>query len=450
MALVEERAGADPGDPPVIARYLYTPYGEAAVAAEDIAYDSIAAASATLDGRFPGAQNCLFQGLWTDPVTGIAYARNRWYDARNASWLSEDSFGAVDSSNLYAFVGWGPNSFVDPLGEQSVRDALDWERDREQGRFFVGGMKELGYDIWNLATFGFLSKHDEAYEEFERTGDRQAYVKQTAVEVGRAGVQIGLTAVSGGAGAAAAKTVVGGVARGMAAGAASGVASTAAMDVYDRSTGGEGYSAEEYLTAAGAGALFGGAGGTAGVLAKRAPKAKPSRVSPVSAARNSSSSLVNRGVGSGGPIGWAADKFRGFKLKRVHAAAVSDVDAAIKAGDTEALLRLSGGRRGWVRSIVRGNGQAAANRGNIIDVSTKARAKGAFGIKGLEATPVGRAGPDFWNPRTLRAWDMTTEKMWGGHVNRYILGGRPFVRPSINPLTGQPVTMWRHLSPLLH
>jgi RHS repeat-associated protein len=150
------------------------PYGEAAVAAEDIAYDSIAAASATLDGRFPGGQNCLFQGLWTDPVTGIAYARNRWYDARNASWLSEDSFGAVDSSNLYAFVGWGPNSFVDPLGEQSVRDALDWERDREQGRFFVGGMKELGYDIWNLATFGFLSKHDEAYEEFERTGDRQA------------------------------------------------------------------------------------------------------------------------------------------------------------------------------------------------------------------------------------------------------------------------------------
>ncbi len=57
-----------------------------------------------------------FQGLWTDPVTGIAYARNRWYDARNASWLSEDPKGAVDSSNLYAFEGRGPHAGRDPLG----------------------------------------------------------------------------------------------------------------------------------------------------------------------------------------------------------------------------------------------------------------------------------------------------------------------------------------------
>jgi hypothetical protein len=57
----------------------------------------------------------------------------------------------------------------------------------------------------------------------------------------------------------------------MASGAATGVATTAVMDVYDRSTGGEGYSAEEYLIAAGAGALFGGAGGAARV-GKRGPK----------------------------------------------------------------------------------------------------------------------------------------------------------------------------------
>ena len=57
-----------------------------------------------------------FQGLWTDPVTGISYARNRWYDARTASWLSEDPMGAVDSPNLYAFVGWGPHVNTDPMG----------------------------------------------------------------------------------------------------------------------------------------------------------------------------------------------------------------------------------------------------------------------------------------------------------------------------------------------
>ncbi len=61
-----------------------------------------------------------FQGLWTDPVTGIAYARNRWYDARTASWLSEDPKGAVDSPNLYAFVGWGPHVATDPMGMRAL------------------------------------------------------------------------------------------------------------------------------------------------------------------------------------------------------------------------------------------------------------------------------------------------------------------------------------------
>jgi RHS repeat-associated protein len=58
----------------------------------------------------------LCYGAWTDPVTGLAYHRARWYDARTASWLSEDPLLDVDSTNLYAFVGWGPQSATDPLG----------------------------------------------------------------------------------------------------------------------------------------------------------------------------------------------------------------------------------------------------------------------------------------------------------------------------------------------
>ena len=61
-----------------------------------------------------------FQGLWHDPTTGLAYARNRWYDARTASWLSEDPLGPVDSPNLYAFVGWGPHMGTDPMGAQAA------------------------------------------------------------------------------------------------------------------------------------------------------------------------------------------------------------------------------------------------------------------------------------------------------------------------------------------
>jgi RHS repeat-associated protein len=79
-------------------------------------FDSARASADTVDGRFPGGQNILFQGAWTDPVTGFAYHRNRWYDPRNATWLSEDPLHDIDSPNLYAFVGWQPHAAVDPLG----------------------------------------------------------------------------------------------------------------------------------------------------------------------------------------------------------------------------------------------------------------------------------------------------------------------------------------------
>ena len=97
-----------------------------AAAPPDLAvnYDSVAAASSHLGGRFPGGQTMLFQGLWADPTTGLAYARNRWYDPHNAAWMSGDPVGPVDSSNLYAFVGWGPQMGADPMGLWWGRE--DW------------------------------------------------------------------------------------------------------------------------------------------------------------------------------------------------------------------------------------------------------------------------------------------------------------------------------------
>jgi RHS repeat-associated protein len=80
-------------------------------------FDSAAAAASTLSGAFPGGQPSLFQGLWTDPVTGLSYARRRWYDAATASWLSTDPAGSADSENLYAFVRLQPHRFTDPEGE---------------------------------------------------------------------------------------------------------------------------------------------------------------------------------------------------------------------------------------------------------------------------------------------------------------------------------------------
>ena len=87
-----------------------------------LVYDSAVASADSLGGpthAFRGGQNFLFQGLWTDPVTGLAYARNRWYDARTASWLTEDPAGPVDSPNLYAGFGLVPHMASDPMGLES-------------------------------------------------------------------------------------------------------------------------------------------------------------------------------------------------------------------------------------------------------------------------------------------------------------------------------------------
>ena len=86
-----------------------------------------------------------FQGLWTDPVTGIAYARNRWYDARTASWLSEDPLGAVDSPNLYSFVAWAPQSARDPR----VAVICDWTGNSTCLDVLSGAGDMIGESLWN-------------------------------------------------------------------------------------------------------------------------------------------------------------------------------------------------------------------------------------------------------------------------------------------------------------
>ena len=79
-----------------------------------LAYDK--GASDTFAGAFPGGQTFGFQGAWTDPATGLAYHRARWYDPRNATWLSEDPLEDADSPNLYQAFLNNPARYSDPLG----------------------------------------------------------------------------------------------------------------------------------------------------------------------------------------------------------------------------------------------------------------------------------------------------------------------------------------------
>jgi RHS repeat-associated protein len=71
--------------------------------------------------------------------TRFAYARARWYDPRNASWLSGDPLGDVDSPNLYAYVGWQPHMRIDPLGTDDAEPPVtSLEELNARNRFRVG------------------------------------------------------------------------------------------------------------------------------------------------------------------------------------------------------------------------------------------------------------------------------------------------------------------------
>jgi RHS repeat-associated protein len=74
------------------------------------------AAGTTLD-----AASARFQALpFYEPMTGLIYARNRWYDPKTGSWLTPDPLGYQDSANLYAFAGGDPVNGRDPSGRAAA------------------------------------------------------------------------------------------------------------------------------------------------------------------------------------------------------------------------------------------------------------------------------------------------------------------------------------------
>ena len=86
----------------------------------------------------------------------VAYARARWYDARTASWLSEDPEQTLDSPNLYAYVAWQPQMARDPSGcsawtnYRSAKEAIGsvFANARVQGTMQVlQGAMEIGVGV---------------------------------------------------------------------------------------------------------------------------------------------------------------------------------------------------------------------------------------------------------------------------------------------------------------
>ena len=66
-----------------------------------------------------------------EPMTGLIYMRDRWYDSRTGSFLSPDPEGYADSANLYSYCHGDPVNCTDPTGRMDGGDVRADFREKE-------------------------------------------------------------------------------------------------------------------------------------------------------------------------------------------------------------------------------------------------------------------------------------------------------------------------------
>ena len=73
-----------------------------------------------------------YTGSYRDPLTGLTWDRNRWYDPTTGTWISEDpiEFGAGDS-NFLRYCNNSPANWIDPTGLEVRKQWPDQESKRQ-------------------------------------------------------------------------------------------------------------------------------------------------------------------------------------------------------------------------------------------------------------------------------------------------------------------------------
>jgi RHS repeat-associated protein len=94
--------GLTDGNGALAATYRYAPYGKIESSSESNYEVSL--------------QPLRYMARELDPVTGLYYVRNRWYDPVLARFISEDPIGLAGGLNTYEYVGGDPISRRDPTG----------------------------------------------------------------------------------------------------------------------------------------------------------------------------------------------------------------------------------------------------------------------------------------------------------------------------------------------
>ena len=149
--------------------------------------------------------------------------------------------GAVDSVNLYAFVGWGPHGATDPMGLESLGEMVHgytedaWAPDAPWWKRALAITAETAYATAEMASVGAISRIDKSQEAMER-GDIDAweYTAQVSGTVGRSAAVMAAGGLAGQGTARLAQVAgVGIKTTSTLAGAAGSLASKGAEDVVD-------------------------------------------------------------------------------------------------------------------------------------------------------------------------------------------------------------------------
>jgi RHS repeat-associated protein len=128
------------------------------------------------NGAIPAAQSALgwahmFTARPWDSNIRQYYFRHRWYDPHQCRWVSLDPLGYSGGIEQYAYCGWNPICFVDPLGLEGYSEALR-------------GMNEALTDMGESLGAWWENSKDNAIDNLERGRD----IGRTIVREARNGI----------------------------------------------------------------------------------------------------------------------------------------------------------------------------------------------------------------------------------------------------------------------
>ncbi|HEX8170970.1 MAG TPA: Ig-like domain-containing protein [Thermoanaerobaculia bacterium] len=341
---------------------------------------------------------------FTDPATGLAFFRARWYDPETGTWLTPDPVGYDDSSNLYAFAGGDPVNSSDPTGlclGFGQGTCADWanagKKKLDAVRLFVD--KHTGSTIFDVGVNAQLGFALDVVDTFVLDPLRFGEATGTAIGSGAGAVSTTLAVVQDvGRGAA------------LAAGAGTVIRAAARFTVAVRSA-----VAFDSLGEAAARGLDEGAAIAARELA---PDISAAAVQEQRVLANIAESAEARAASNFPTTAAAADELTGITNR-----AAKITDRLIKNNSTYwARVYNNPALRGqrFARAFARNpNFARSLIRGNIMDDVVKQLAQKSGKLPFMRITPRGARGADFINLFLNSAWDVTTAGSWARHVSRY-------------------------------